>query len=61
MSKGLKITVIVLLSYLSLSTLHIWLNIGLDKFMPGFLVSSTARERASLDKNKFRVGFLPVT
>jgi hypothetical protein len=52
MSKGLKIVVGVLLAFLSLSFLHVWLNIGFAKM--GFTSAET--EEAS-----FRVGFIPVT
>jgi hypothetical protein len=52
MSKGLKITLGVLVSFVALSFLHLWLNIGFDKL--GF----TKSEKAS---STFRVGFLPVT
>jgi hypothetical protein len=52
MSKGIKLVLAVLAVYLGLSFLHLWLNIGLDKVMPG---------RESQAESSFRVGFLPVT
>jgi hypothetical protein len=51
MSKGTKITAVILGELLVISILHIWLNIGFDKLGLG---SSSA-------KMTFRVGFLPVT
>ena len=52
MSKGLKITLVVLVSFFSLTFLHLWLNVGFDKL--GWTRSESAT-------NTFRVGFLPVT
>jgi hypothetical protein len=52
MSKGLKIVLAVVALYLGLSFLHVWINIGLDKFLP------TRKDKA---ETSFRVGFLPVT
>ena len=52
MSKGLKITLAVLVSFFALTFLHLWLNIGFDK------LGWTKSEKAA---NTFRVGFLPVT
>jgi hypothetical protein len=51
MSKGIRIVLIVLLAFLSISILHVWLNIGFDKL--GFTQTAQAET--------FRVGFLPVT
>ncbi len=52
MSKGLKITLAVLVSFLGLTFLHLWLNIGFDRL--GWTKSDKAQ-------SSFRVGFLPVT
>jgi hypothetical protein len=52
MSKGLKIGLSVLMSFICLTLLHVWLNIGFEKF--GLISSKHAT-------NSFRVGFLPVT
>jgi hypothetical protein len=51
MSKGIRIVLIVLLAFLSISILHVWLNVGFDKL--GFTRTAQAET--------FRVGFLPVT
>jgi hypothetical protein len=51
MSKGIRIVMLVLAAYLSISILHGWLNIGFDKL--GFTRTTKAET--------FRVGFLPVT
>jgi hypothetical protein len=52
MSKGKKIILGVLAGFLCISLLHVWLNIGFDKFMPA---------RAGVAQNSVRVGYLPVT
>jgi hypothetical protein len=52
MSKGLKIVLAVAALYLGLSFLHVWINIGFDKFLPS---------REAQAESSFRVGFLPVT
>jgi len=52
MSKGLKITLLVLVTYIGLSLVHVRLNIGFDKLN----FSKGSNSEAS-----FRVGFLPVT
>jgi len=52
MPKGIKITVTVLALFFGLSLLHVWLNIGFEKF---------SWRRASDSEASFRVGFLPVT
>jgi len=52
MSKGLRIVVGVLLAFVGLTAMHVWLNIGFDKFN---FVAANTREKT------FRVGFLPVT
>lgn len=49
-SKGLRLVLGVFVAFLGLSVLHVWLNIGFDKF--GFGEQQAA---------SFRVGFLPVT
>lgn len=51
MSKGLKIVLIILGAYLTIASLHVWLNIGFGELG---LVGATKAET-------FRVGFLPVT
>ncbi|HYY99406.1 MAG TPA: hypothetical protein VE642_12470 [Pyrinomonadaceae bacterium] len=51
MSKGLRLSLGVLAAFLCLSFLHVWLNIGFDKF--GLF--------ADKSEEAFRVGFLPVT
>jgi hypothetical protein len=50
MSKGLRFVLVVFVAFLGLSLLHVWLNIGFDKFGLGSRRAAT-----------FRVGFLPVT
>lgn len=52
MSKVIRLILAVLAVYAGLSFLHVWLNIGLDRFRPA------GEGRA---KGSFRVGFLPVT
>ncbi len=52
MSKGLKITLLILSVYLGITALHLRLNVGLDALGLG------GSEGAA---NTFRVGFLPVT
>jgi len=51
MSKGLRLSLGVLAAFLCLSVLHVWLNVGFEKFG---LFSEEAEA-------SFRVGFLPVT
>jgi hypothetical protein len=51
MPKGLRIVTLVTLAFMTISILHVWLNIGFDK-----LGLTTQKAEAS-----FRVGFLPVT
>ncbi len=52
MSKGLRIVLGVLFTFVGLTVAHVWLNIGFDKF--NFIATANAEE-------SFRVGFLPVT
>lgn len=52
MSKGLRLVLVVFVAFLGLSLLHVWLNIGFQKF--NFLA-------AHQQKANMRVGFLPVT
>lgn len=52
MAKSLRILGGVLVAFFGLSVMHVWLNIGFDKFAPG------ASGKAA---GNFRVGFLPVT
>lgn len=52
MSKGMKIAVTVLTAFFGLSFLHIWLNIGFEKFR---------WKGKEAPESSFRVGFLPVT
>lgn len=52
MSKMSKVICGVLLAFFSISALHVYLNIGFDKFRLG-----SSRRGA----NSQRVGFLPVT
>ncbi|HEV2707575.1 MAG TPA: hypothetical protein VGV59_16780 [Pyrinomonadaceae bacterium] len=52
MSKGLRLVLGVFVAFLGLSLLHVWLNIGFQKF--NFFA-------ASQTKTSLRVGFLPVT
>jgi hypothetical protein len=52
MSKGLKIVLMILCAYLTLSFLHVWLNVG---FSTLGLIGSDKPD------NLMRVGFLPVT
>lgn len=52
MNKGFKIVAAVLAAFMGLTFLHVWLNIGFDKFMP---------KAAGESEGSFRVGFLPVT
>jgi NitT/TauT family transport system substrate-binding protein len=52
MSKGLKIGFGVLFAFVTLSFLHVWLNIGLAKL---------GLKGAEETEKSFRVGFLPVT
>ena len=51
MSKGFRIVLIVLLAFLTISVLHVGLNIGFDKL-------GLTSEKG---ETSFRVGFLPVT
>ena len=51
MSKGLKIVLIILGAYLTIASLHVWLNIGFGE------LGLTGTKKAET----FRVGFLPVT
>lgn len=51
-SKGPKILLSVFAGFIGLTLLHLWLNIGFDKLLPGSADSSAASHR---------VGFLPVT
>ena len=51
-SKGLNIVLAVLATFLLISLLHVWLNIGFDKLRWG------GDEKA---QSSFKVGFLPVT
>jgi hypothetical protein len=51
MSKGFKIVLGVLLAFLTISVLHVALNIGFDKL----------RLTSHKVESSFRVGFLPVT
>jgi len=50
MPKGFRIVLIVLLVFLTITVLHVWLNIGFDTL-------GLTSQRAET----FRVGFLPVT
>jgi hypothetical protein len=52
MSKGLKIVLMILSAYLTISLLHIWLNVGFGTLR---LIGSDKPD------NTMRVGFLPVT
>lgn len=52
MSKALKIVSIVLVAFVSITILHVWLNIGFDR------LGLRGGENAV---SSFRVGFLPVT
>ncbi|MDQ1592155.1 MAG: hypothetical protein QOG71_2782 [Pyrinomonadaceae bacterium] len=52
MSKGLRIVVGVIFAFVGLTVMHVWLNIGFDKFN---FVAAESRAQS------FRVGFLPVT
>jgi len=52
MSKGLRLVLGVLVAFFGLSLLHVWLNIGFQKF--AFLSGGPA-------SSSIRVGFLPVT
>jgi hypothetical protein len=52
MAKSLRILAGVLAAFLGLSVMHVWLNVGFDKF---------AMSAAGKAADKFRVGFLPVT
>jgi hypothetical protein len=52
MSKGMRIVVGVFTAFVTLSLLHVWLNIGFDKF---YFTAAKNIEQS------FRVGFLPVT
>jgi hypothetical protein len=51
MSKGFRIVLVVLLTFLTISILHVGLNIGFDK------LGLTSQKVDS----SFQVGFLPVT
>ena len=51
MPKGFRTVLIVLLVFLTITVLHVWLNIGFDTLG---LTSQKA-------ETSFRVGFLPVT
>jgi len=53
MSKGLKLASVVLGGFLTLSFLHVWLNVGFENLR--------WRRRAEASEKSFRVGFLPVT
>lgn len=52
MSKGMRLALGVCAAFLTLTALHVWLNIGFDKLGLG---GGQARAQT------FRVGFLPVT
>lgn len=51
MSKGFRIVLAVLLAFVTISVLHVGLNIGFDKL----------RFTSEKAESSFRVGFLPVT
>jgi hypothetical protein len=53
MNKGLKLALGMLAGFFGLTLLHIWLNIGFERF--NFMQAGGAH------KQTFRVGFLPVT
>ena len=52
MPKSLKLVLFVLAGFTGLTLLHIWLNVGFERF-------NFARSKAA--EQTFRVGFLPVT
>ena len=53
MSKGLRVVLMVFVAFLTISFLHVWLNIGFDKIE---LFQGKNAQASSL-----RVGYLPVT
>ena len=52
MTRGVKVTSLIAISFCSLAILHVWLNIGFAN------LGLTSWRKAS---TPFRVGFLPVT
>ncbi len=52
MSKALRLVLGVFAAFLTLTILHVWLNIGFEKL--NFIAGQKSEE-------SFRVGFLPVT
>jgi hypothetical protein len=56
-SKPTKILIGILIGFISISMLHIWLNIGFNKLR----IVQTMQNKPQKDNKELRVGFLPVT
>lgn len=52
MTKSAKILLLLTGWFLTISLLHVWLNIGIDKFIG---------RGSEVSQKRFKVGYLPVT